>query len=74
MASGAMATVEYVKARACYDSLEVTEYQKAMTMLISRGLQFSDIDMFLLASKHSVLVNLLGVHYCLVHLRTQVRS
>ena len=72
MASGAMTIVEYVKARACYDSLEVTEYQKAMALLISMGLQFSDVQIFLLAAKHSVLVNLLGMHYCLLQLKIQV--
>lgn len=71
MASGATSVIDYVKAHAVHDSVEVAEYQKAMALLCSVGLEFQDVQMFLLASKHSVLANLLGIHYCIVHLKIQ---
>lgn len=69
MATGATSAIEYVKSRACFDSMEVAEYQKAMVLLSSVGLEFQDVEMFLLMPKLSVLINLLGLHYCLVHLK-----
>lgn len=71
MANGATSVIEHVKAHACHDSIEVAEYKKAMALLCSSGLEFQDVQMFLLSPKHSVLVNLLGLHYCLVHLKIE---
>ncbi|KAJ6821819.1 uncharacterized protein M6B38_130580 [Iris pallida] len=45
------------------DSLEVGNYLKAVSDLRSMDLGFKDVQLFLLAKKHSVLLNLIGLHY-----------
>lgn len=45
------------------ESLEVRNYLKAVADLRSMDLGFKDIQLFLLAEKHSVLLNLIGLHY-----------
>lgn len=69
MARGATSVIDYVRERACHDSMEVADYQKAMNLLSSNGLELQDVEIFLLVPKLSVLINLLGLHYCLAHLK-----
>ncbi|CAK9208284.1 unnamed protein product [Sphagnum tenellum] len=68
----ARAVVEFVKLRAArHESLEVADYQKALMLLSTTGLDLYDVFLFLLAPVHSVLINLIGMHYCLLHLGIQ---
>jgi len=70
----ARAVVEFVKLRAArHESLEVADYQKALMLLSTTGLDLYDVFLFLLAPVQSVLINLIGMHYCLLHLGIQVR-
>ncbi|KAH7373479.1 hypothetical protein KP509_17G058900 [Ceratopteris richardii] len=69
MLIGATSVIDFIKGRACHDSMEVADYQKAMNLLSSTGLELQDVVTFLLLPKLSVLVNLLGLHYCLLHLK-----
>ena len=52
-------------------SLEVRNHLKAIHILSSMNLSFKDVQMFLLARKHGVLLNLIGLQYSLVVLRIQ---
>ncbi|MCO5594994.1 hypothetical protein L7F22_049031 [Adiantum nelumboides] len=74
MELGATAVIDFVKERACYDSMEVAEYQKAMNLLLSIGLELLDVENFLLVPRLSVLINLLGLHYCLAHLKIKEKE
>ncbi|KAI5084447.1 hypothetical protein GOP47_0000616 [Adiantum capillus-veneris] len=74
MVLGAASVIDYVKERACFDSMEVADYQKAMNLLSSSGLQCLDVEIFLLVPKLSVLINLLGLHYCLTHLKMKEKE
>eukprot|EP01018_Ginkgo_biloba_P017719 Gb_39650 [translate_table: standard] len=71
MADRAVSVVELVKQSACYESLEVGDYQRALELLCTTELGFKDVQLYLFTPKHSVLLNLIGLHYCLVHLGIQ---
>ena len=53
-------------------SLEVGYYLKAITDLRSIELGFKDVQMFMLGRKHSVLLNLIGLHYSIYFLGISV--
>ncbi|XP_057832153.2 uncharacterized protein LOC131042847 [Cryptomeria japonica] len=71
MAERAHSLVELVKQSARYESLEVGDYQRAMEHLSKTKMGFKDVQLYLLTAKHSVLVNLIGLHYCLACLGIQ---
>lgn len=71
MAARAVSVVELVKQSARYESLEVGDYQRAMELLKKTEMGFKDVQLYLLTPKRSVLVNLIGLHYCLVWLGIQ---
>ena len=74
MADRAHSLVELVKQSARYESLEVGDYQRAMEHLCNTKMGFEDVQLYLLTAKHSVLVNLIGLHYCLAWLGIQVKT
>lgn len=71
MRKRARAVVELIKARTRHESVEVADYQKGLMMLSTTGLALYDVFLFLFTSAQSVLVNLIGLHYCLFHLGAQ---
>eukprot|EP00897_Mesotaenium_endlicherianum_P006911 jgi/Mesen1/6248/ME000323S05378 len=56
---------------ACNESVEVFDYHKALRTLRAARLQLGDLALTLLSRRHSVLVNLIGVHYALLHLKAE---
>ena len=74
MAERVVSIVELVKQSARYESLEVGDYQRAMELLKNTEMGFKDVQLYLLTPKRSVLVNLIGLHYCLVWLGIQVNK
>ncbi|KAJ7532649.1 hypothetical protein O6H91_13G036700 [Diphasiastrum complanatum] len=72
MANSAKKVVEFVKMTARQESLEVADYHKAMDMLCATHIAFQDVIVNLLLPSHSVLINLIGLHYSLVHLGVQM--
>jgi len=73
MGRRAKAVVELVKARTRHESVEVADYQNGLMLLSTTGLALYDVLLFLLTPVHNVLINLIGLHYCLFHLGAQVR-
>ncbi|EEF45483.1 uncharacterized protein LOC8262389 [Ricinus communis] len=69
MAGKATALVEFVEHSSPYDSLEVGEYYKALQDLYSMQLAFTDVQMFLFKPRLNVLLNLVGLHYCIFGLK-----
>ncbi|XP_068664212.1 uncharacterized protein [Aristolochia californica] len=65
MAGRATSVVQLVKQRSQTGSLEVADYLRAIKDLCSTKLGFRDVQLFLFTSEHDVLLNLIGVHYCL---------
>lgn len=61
---------EFVERCVKNESLEAGNYLKAINDLRSMELGFKDVRMFLLTRKHGVLLNLIGLHYCIVFLGT----
>lgn len=68
----AASVVRFVEKCSSSESLEVGEYQKAMRNLNQLQFGYQDVEMFLFKPKLTVLVNLLGLHYCLNWLRVPV--
>ncbi|XP_048139980.1 uncharacterized protein LOC115753670 isoform X3 [Rhodamnia argentea] len=64
MAEGAMSVVQHVKQCTVSGSLEIRDFLKAIEHLNSMGLGFKDVEMFLLRPEVNVLLNLVGLHYC----------
>ncbi|XP_024528463.1 uncharacterized protein LOC9631098 isoform X2 [Selaginella moellendorffii] len=71
MASLAGAVIEFVRMYACEESLEVANYLNALDLLCVRDIGFQDVLINLFSPALSVLVNLIGLHYSLVHLKIQ---
>ncbi|XP_024521845.1 uncharacterized protein LOC9661743 isoform X2 [Selaginella moellendorffii] len=71
MASLARAVIEFVRMYACEESLEVANYLNALDLLCVRDIGFQDVLINLFSPTLSVLVNLIGLHYSLVHLKIQ---
>ncbi|CAA7399946.1 unnamed protein product [Spirodela intermedia] len=69
MASRVSNVVTFVKNCSQNESLEGSDFLKAVADLQSMGAGFLDIKFFLLTVKHSVLLNLIGLHYLIFSLR-----
>ncbi|KAJ4956422.1 hypothetical protein NE237_013205 [Protea cynaroides] len=63
MASRAATIAKFVKQCSPSESLEVGDYLRAIEFLCSVEMGVRDVQMFLFASKHNVLLNLIGLHY-----------
>ncbi|PHT59906.1 hypothetical protein CQW23_02269 [Capsicum baccatum] len=68
MARKAGGVIDFVNRCLAFESIEVGHYLKAIRDLDSMLLGFEDVHTFFLKSKHNVLVNLIGLHYCLIWL------
>lgn len=71
-AACATLVVQFVETCSSSVSLEVGEYQKAMHDLHAMQFGYQDVQMFLFKPELTVLVNLLGLHYCMNWLRVPV--
>lgn len=72
MATGTSDVVKYVEQCMRSDSLEVGDYLQAVEDLNAMQLGFKDVQMFLFKSKLNVLLNLVGLHYCIFWLKMPV--
>lgn len=66
------AVAKFVEECSPSKSLEVGDYLKAIDSLNDMKLGFKDVQMFLFRPKLNVLVNLVGLHYCLTWLKIPV--
>lgn len=62
----------FLKACSRYESLEVGDYLKAVDSINGARFGFEDVQRFLFKPQMNVLLNLVGVHYCLTILGIQV--
>lgn len=53
-------------------SLEVGDYLKAVEDLCTMHLGYKDVQMLLFKPQHNVLINLVGLHYCMYRLGVPV--
>lgn len=74
MAEGATTVVKFVEDSSPSDFLEVGDYLKANKALSSMQLGFKDVQMFLFKPKFSVLLNLVGLLYCINCLNVPVTT
>lgn len=65
MAERAALVVQHVEQCLFSDSLEIRDYLKAIEHLSSMQLGFKDVEMFLFRPEVNVLLNLVGLHYCM---------
>lgn len=65
MAGRAASVVKFVEQCSLSESLEVSNYLKAIECLRSMQFGFKDVQMVLFKPKLNVLLNLVGLHYCL---------
>ncbi|MQM19039.1 hypothetical protein Taro_052038 [Colocasia esculenta] len=72
MAARVTKVIKFVKQCTQNDSLEVGDYLKALAALHTLDLGYDDVKFFLLTVKHSVLLNLIGLHYMIFYLRIPV--
>lgn len=72
MAGKANLILDFVERALAYESIEVGNYLKAIELLNSLHFGFKDVEMFLLKPKLNVLLNLVGLHYCIVWLGVPV--
>ncbi|KAJ8565981.1 hypothetical protein K7X08_008557 [Anisodus acutangulus] len=68
MAGKAGGVIDFVNRCLAFESIEVGHYLKAVRELDSMQFSFEDVHTFFLKSKHDVLLNLIGLHYCLIWL------
>lgn len=68
MAGKAGGVIDFVNRCLAFESIEVGHYLKAVKELDSMLFGFEDVHTFFLKSKHNVLLNLIGLHYCLIWL------
>ncbi|CAK7333059.1 unnamed protein product [Dovyalis caffra] len=64
-AGRAAEVVGFVEQCSLSESIDVAEYQQAIEDLSSMQLSFEDVQMFLFKPKFNVLLNLVGLHYCI---------
>ncbi|KAH1200782.1 hypothetical protein GmHk_17G047661 [Glycine max] len=64
----ARSVVKFLEACSRSESLEVGDYLKAVDTLIGTMFGFEDVQRFLFNPQMNVLINLVGVHYCLTTL------
>ncbi|KAF2311002.1 hypothetical protein GH714_018997 [Hevea brasiliensis] len=72
-AGKATTVVEFVENCSSSELLEVGDYYKAIEDLFSMQLAFRDVQMFLFKPTLNVLLNLVGLHYCIFCLQVPVR-
>ncbi|KAK6254559.1 hypothetical protein SCA6_015864 [Theobroma cacao] len=65
VAGRAASVVKFVEQCSLSESLEVSNYLKAIECLRSMQFGFKDVQMVLFKPKLNVLLNLVGLHYCL---------
>ena len=65
MAGNATAVAKFVELCSQTESLEVGDHLKAIEDLSTTQLGFKDVQMFLFKPKCNVLLNLVGLHYCI---------
>ncbi|KAJ8767524.1 hypothetical protein K2173_017593 [Erythroxylum novogranatense] len=73
MAGRAAALIEFVEQTSPSEPLEVAVYYKEIEDLRSMQFAFKDIEMFLFRPRLTVLLNLIGLHYCIVCLKIPAR-
>lgn len=69
MACKAAMVVEFLKKGLSSESIEVGHYLTAIKDLYSMQFGFKDVQMFFLKAEVNVLLNLVGLHYCISWLR-----
>ncbi|KDP40022.1 hypothetical protein JCGZ_02020 [Jatropha curcas] len=74
MAGKATTVIEFVEHRSLSQSLEIGDYNKAIQDLWLMRLAFKDIQMFLFKPNLNVLLNLVGLHYCIFCLKLPARN
>ncbi|KAL6581868.1 hypothetical protein OROMI_005882 [Orobanche minor] len=65
MAGKAALVTSFVERASAYESIEVGNYLKAIELLNSLHFGFKDVQIFLLKPQINVLLNLVGLHYCI---------
>ncbi|BFG17652.1 hypothetical protein CerSpe_039250 [Prunus speciosa] len=65
MAAEATSVVQFVKQCRSSESLEVDEYLGAIELLHAMRFGLEDVEMFLFKPEHTVLLNMIGLHYCI---------
>lgn len=68
MAEKASLVINFVERAVAYESIEVGNYLKAIELLNNQQFGFIDVQMFLLKPNLNVLLNLIGLHYCIIWL------
>ncbi|XP_009780621.1 uncharacterized protein LOC107817382 [Nicotiana tabacum] len=68
VAGKAAGVIEFVNRCLAFESIEVGHYLKAVRELDVMQFGFEDARTFFLKSKHNVLLNLIGLHYCIIWL------
>ncbi|XP_022749020.1 uncharacterized protein LOC111298564 isoform X2 [Durio zibethinus] len=72
MRDQAASVVKFLKQCSQFESLEVTDYLRAIECLKSMQFGFKDVQMLLFKPKMNVLLNLVGLHFCLDCLQVPV--
>jgi len=65
MAGKASNIIKFVEQCSSSVSLEVRDYLKAIEELCSIQIGFKDVELFLFKPELNVLLNLIGLHYCI---------
>ncbi|GFP81906.1 hypothetical protein PHJA_000333900 [Phtheirospermum japonicum] len=68
MVGKAALVTSFVERALAYESIEVGNYLKAIELLNSLQFGFKDVQMFLLKPNLNVVLNLVGLHYCIIWL------
>ncbi|KAG9139137.1 hypothetical protein Leryth_019116 [Lithospermum erythrorhizon] len=69
----AAALIDFVEQRLSGDSIEVGNYLKAIEEMHSMMFGFHDVQMFFLKPKLNAVLNLIGLHYCIVFLNVPAK-
>ncbi|KAH9612142.1 hypothetical protein KSS87_018232 [Heliosperma pusillum] len=73
LATRASVIVKFVEQCSPSASLEARDYLKALGDIRSSQLSFEDVEMFLFKPKRNVLLNLVGLHYCIYQLQVPMK-
>ena len=74
MADRATDVVRFVESCSSSESLEAGDHLKAIEGLKDMQLGFQDVQVFLFKPKLNVLLNLVGLHYCIHWLKVPVST
>lgn len=74
MAGKAASIFDYVERCLAFESIEVGYFLKAVEDLYTMQFGFKDVQMFFLRPNINVLMNLIGLHYCISRLDVPVRT